>query len=213
VSGCFAFEARVTTIRVDVRGAIEAARDFEQLREQIRRRIVIAALHRAGVAMKTEARRIITDELALDKRSIEEVLAVWKPSISRPSVKLNVHHLAIPLYRFKAKQVKKGVSVSVTKAGGRKVAKGKFVARMKSGHAGVFERTGPHDPKKLHRVKRGRNAGKRYFAALPIDEKFGPEPYQVIVNQDGAMDRIRERGIAVFEERFAHELDRVLERG
>lgn len=61
----------------------------------------------------------------------------------------------IPLSRFKVNKTKKGVSFIVTHAKGRGIIQGSFIAKMKSGHVGVYERKGK----------------KR----LPIKQRFGPD--------------------------------------
>lgn len=55
--------------------------------------------------------------------------------------RMDVSGKGVPMKTYPARQTKKGVTVQVN-AGKRKLVKGAFIARMKSGHVGVFMRMG-----------------------------------------------------------------------
>lgn len=66
----------------------------------------------------------------------------------------------IPLSRFKTSQIKAGVAYTVTYSKGKKIMQHAFIMMMKSGHVGIFIRTGK--------------------ARLPITQKFGPDVKMLI---------------------------------
>lgn len=198
------------SIRVEVHGALDASLELAALRKTLRDRILVRSMDRAGKVMEVEASRGIRDEINLTRADVGHTLKVRKPTPANPEVALVVSSEPVPLGRFAARQIASGVSVQVLRSGARKVRKGAFLAQMQSGRRNVWDRKGGHDSAKVRRVKSGPNVGKRYFASLPIEQHFGPEPYQVVVNKDGLVEEIQERGEEVFAERFLHELNRAL---
>jgi hypothetical protein len=98
----------------------------------------------------------------------------------------------IPLSAFGARQTKGGVSVLVRRSEGRKVLKGTFLARMKSGHIGVFHREGK----------------KR----LPILERFGPTPLGVLLGTPGLKDEVDKNIQQDFQKNLASKINWLLNR-
>lgn len=97
----------------------DSARQVERLAE----RIVAKA---SGLARKDTAPAIVIRPFSKPSTLSATVLGRGAP---------------IALYKFKARQTRKGVSASAW--GTRRVYPGTFIATMKSGHTGVFRRTGP----------------------------------------------------------------------
>lgn len=56
--------------------------------------------------------------------------------------RMDVEGQLMPVASLPHRQTKRGVSVTINAAGGRKLIKSAFVARMRSGHVGVFRREG-----------------------------------------------------------------------
>ncbi len=102
----------------------------------------------------------------------------------------------IPLIHFEARPKQpggrrpiKGVSVQVKKE--RKVLKGSFLARLKSGHVGVFQREGDD--------------------RLPIEEKRSLAVPQMLENQD-VIEEIQEKAENRFDKSLSHEIDFALQK-
>jgi hypothetical protein len=102
----------------------------------------------------------------------------------------------IALIDYGAKQTKSGVSVVVKN--GRKVLRHAFLAKMRSGHVGVFQRTG-----KGHRTVM-RN-GVRTRTGLPVGELFGPSVPTALSNQ-AVQEAVRKLIASKFPLILEHEL-------
>lgn len=91
----------------------------------------------------------------------------------------------IALSRFQSRQVKSGVSFTVSISKGRKLMQHAFIAKMKSGHVGIYVRAG-----------KGR---------LPIQQKFGPDVKMLL--DTPRMMMLHKRVLAeVYPKYYAHEL-------
>lgn len=136
----------------------------------------------AGYNIKSSA---IKSSFAIQKASKGKLVAVLK-STGRP----------VALINYGARQSKSGVSVQVK--AGRTVLRHAFIATMRNGHKGVFERTS-----KAH--KKVMRNGKVVRTGLPIKELFGPSIPQSLANdavQKALMKKIREK----FPHILKHEL-------
>ncbi len=98
----------------------------------------------------------------------------------------------IPLFKFKvtpkAPGIRKEVHAAVKKGGGT-AFEDAFVAQMKSGHIGVFER----------------ETKKRF----PIEEKMGLSAAQMVGNEN-IIKPLEEEAQKLVNERLEHEIDRIL---
>jgi hypothetical protein len=97
---------------------------------------------------------------------------------------LDVSGEAVPLVAYPHRQGKKGVTVEVNR-GKRTLVKGSFVATLKSGHNGVFKRSGT--------------------ARLPIKELRGSRPVDALLHK-GEADAVAARGGESFAATFARVL-------
>ena len=79
----------------------------------------------------------------------------------------------------------------VKKAHGRKIIPGSFVARMKSGHAGVFRR--------------------KRRARLPIKQFYGPRVPDILSNKN-VRERVLDEARAYMEKRWPHHANRHMQR-
>lgn len=151
------------------------------------------AENRAIESARTEATRQATKTYETKQASIRSSIDLIKGKgmlISRGS--------PLPLYDFKVNpktpRTRATMTARVKRGGGGTIDRG-FIARMKSGHVGVFERTG-----ELTRTGRER-----------IRELYSPSAAQM-VGEDTVMDATTQRAKEVFEERILHEVDRVMSR-
>lgn len=98
----------------------------------------------------------------------------------------------IALSRFLTRQTKKGVSFIVSRSKGRKVISGAFIAKMKSGHTGVYLRKGK--------------------TRLPIDQRFGPD-VKMLINTERMMKLHKVVINKTYPAYFKQELSYVLKKG
>lgn len=146
------------------------------------------ALRKAGSTalrdMRSEASKRVRRRKAIRPRYVRRALTLQRPrgggDIGDMAWAVNVDGEPVALTAFPHRQTKKGVSVQVNR-GQRSLIEGAFVARMKSGHVGVFRRRGKE--------------------RLPIQERFGSRPVDALLHK-GEADGVAERGGRSFSETF-----------
>lgn len=151
------------------------------------KRAVIRALRKAGATalrdMRSEATKRIRQRKRIAPKYISRALSLARPrgsDIASMSWAVNVSGEPVPLVAYPHRQTAKGVSVEVNR-GKRTLIKGAFVATMKSGHEGVFRRTGK--------------------ARLPIKELRGSRPVDALLHE-GEAQGVAERGGKSFSSTF-----------
>jgi len=100
----------------------------------------VSALNKSAVSVRAEATRLIRRRYPGFKAGeIKKTMVIVRATRSHPVAKIRVRGRRTPLIAFGAKQTRTGVSVRITT---RKIVRGAFIATMKSGHRGVFWRSG-----------------------------------------------------------------------
>lgn len=145
------------TLRLDAK---DAQRAIARLRQVAPQRIA-RAVNRAGVSARTLMTREIARDMALKQADVKPHLATRDARAESPTFTLEIKGARMPLIKFGARQTRRGVTANT--GGGRKVYPGTFIATMRSGHTGVFQR-----------VKGANRRGpKPHRSQLPIEEKHG----------------------------------------
>lgn len=146
------------------------------------------ALRKAGATalrdMRSEAVKRIRARKAIRPKYIARAITMVRPKggeIDGLEWALRVSGEPIPLVAYPHKQTKRGVSVEVNR-GKRTLVAGSFVAKMRSGHVGVFRRRGA--------------------ARLPIDELRGSRPVDALLHE-GEAQGVADRGGTSFASTFA----------
>lgn len=176
------------SFRLDIDADITGAqRKLFNMENGVVRQAAARAINRTLSQVKTGAVRELKDEIGQTtgltstgiKKSIREFRATWR----RLYGSLTPSGRALPLIGFGARQTKAGVTAKAW--GKRKAYKGTFIAKMPSGHKGVFKRT----------------SKKR----TPIKELYGPSLPKEFSEQKilGSMKRIAR---TVWPKQFEREL-------
>lgn len=181
-------------------------RDLEETLAHIKNgaaRALTVGINRTGTTGKSRITRRLTSILALKRKQIADVIKWAKANFDTLEGKIIINRKGIPLYEFSPRPTQPGktkaagVSVKVKKQEPRKVLAHTFIAQMKSGHVGIFER-------------RGR--GNKRSPRLPIDERFGPTPLGVFANAPGvAQEELSALG-DILRKNVASQVDRLLNR-
>ncbi len=133
---------------------------------------VVRALNKTAISARAEASKEV--RLAgynLKASAIKASFSIKKANADNLVVVLKATGSPIALINYGANQTKAGVSFKVK--AGRQVMRHAFIATMKNGHVGVFERVGNARIKGAKGSKILMN-GKRGRANLPIKELYGP---------------------------------------
>ncbi|WP_156816860.1 phage tail protein [Desulfovibrio oxyclinae] len=136
--------------RVRITGADEllrAVQGFEHGGPQVAAR----ALNKTARGAGAHTRKLLRQLLKLPDKEISGKITIWKANPkSLYAAVIAREKRGVPLIKYPVRPrtpnpkrpPSRGVSVQVKRFGGQKTIPGAFVARMKSGHVGVFKRTG-----------------------------------------------------------------------
>lgn len=158
---------------------------------------IARAVAKAGATalrdMRSEAVKRVRRMKRLKVKRVRDALIMRKPRGANlaQGFQIDVEGKPVPLSAYPHRQTKKGVSVAVN-VGKRSLVEKGFIARMRSGHEGIFKR--------------------RSRARLPIDEQLGSRPVDALLHA-GEADGVLARGAKSFETTFERllpiELDKV----
>lgn len=163
---------------------------------------VMRALNRAADGMPKHITAGILSEYHLPAMRVRKTFSIRHASMRELITTVRSRSGAMPLYLFGARPSKPGrntgAGVAVDVQGRKVVEGGTFVARMKSGHIGVFKRTGD-SPR------------------MPIHELFGPSVPTMIEQMDERsgerfVDDIDKEAMRRFDDRIGHEVDYLLKK-
>jgi hypothetical protein len=151
------------------------------------RAALLRALRKAGSTalrdMRSEASKRIRQRKRIRIPYIARALSIARTGgseVTSMAWALNVAGEPVPLVAYPHRQGKRGVTVEVNR-GKRTLVKSAFVATMRSGHKGVFRRSGT--------------------ARLPIEELRGSRPVDALLHR-GESDAVAERGGESFGRTF-----------
>lgn len=167
------------TIHVDTSGLVP----WRTRLDEATRRAAQMAGSSAIRAMRAEGSRRIRERKAMKVGHIGKALTIVYPTSKEQLIwKVRASGNIVPVAAFPHRQTKRGVSVEINK-GSRSFIRSAFVATLKSGHEGVFRRTGK--------------------ARLPIKEAFTTRVADAFRD---ALPAVTERGRAVFTSTFTRVL-------
>lgn len=152
-------------------------------------RAVMRAANYAADRTRTATAKKLKALITADPERINDSLSRGKANLANPTAVLYITGKPINLFRFDVSfmypTVTGGVTANVYKGGEPPLKlKHAFVAKMKSGHVGIFHRT----------------TAKR----TPLDEHFGPHAARVFERTPGVEGEL----MALGADRFTSELDR-----
>jgi len=155
------------------------------------------SLNRAITGVKMDAAREAGKAYNVKPADVKKTFSNSKASGNRLKATATFSGKRTPLYRFGAKPArptkrrpKVGVSVQVKAS--RKVVRGAFVAKMKSGHVSLFKRSGAH--------------------RLPLRELEGPAVPQMLNNQ-GVREKLQGSAADRFSKNLDHEMNYLIQKG
>jgi hypothetical protein len=179
---------------------------IEPLKNQGLERALFRAVSRAGGdairAMRTSSRRSVQFRKRMKAERVTRGLPVFFPrgpkELAQLEWRVGVSGEIVPVSSFPFRQVRRGVSVAINK-GQRKIIPGAFVAKMRSGHVGIFSRRA--DPMAAPSSRKRRSSLPRRVGRLPIDEAFTTRISDVF-GDSGMVPSVQARGQAVFSSAF-----------
>lgn len=148
----------------------ENSRGVVQLQRQLPDRFVVPAslqaLNRTLTNSRAEVTRRIRGRVNLKARAIRDSMSQNRATRSRIEASLDFRFRPISLKEYGARQVRRGVRVTVMR-GRREQLRGLFIQDRMGSH--VFGR----EPQQRQRPLSGRSGKERWYG-LPVQKKFGP---------------------------------------
>jgi hypothetical protein len=191
-------------INIDAREAIRKLNDqFGHISNDKRKLAIARAINHTMAKIKTMSSREIRNIYALDAKTVNEALRHVKADRLTLTGKVIGKGKPIPLAKFKARQVKDGVTIEV-KRGKRKKIPGVFIVQTRSGHKGVMFR-GTYSGRTMQRRK---NRIRPTGPDLPISEMRGVSIPKSLAN-DVVVRSLSKSINEMFPQRLTHEIKRV----
>ena len=164
---------------------------------------VCKSLNRAASGIKTDSAREARTVYNVKASSVKKAATVRKATFAKPAASVSYVGKYIPLIAFGPKPsrpnvyAKAGITVKVKAT--RKTVRGGFVTQTRSGHIGIFKRTGEF----------GRNKVPTHEKMTELRTTSIP---QMLNNRD-VKSKIQKRAVRRFNNTLDHEINRTLEKG
>lgn len=206
-------------ITIDEKGMAEAQKLLAGMPKAVPR-AAARAINRAAAAAKTEAWGQVKKTYTIKRAKVSKAWGkVTKATAANPRAKLISRGPVMPLSYFNIKpksppkrRPKNPVFVQVRKDGGGQIQDA-FVARMKSGHTGIFHRMQEGTKGEIFKYKENPRPKKRgqgmTKGIAAIEQNYGPSVPQMLGNKT-VFAFIEERSSRVLNKRFAHEVNAIL---
>jgi hypothetical protein len=157
----------------------------------------VRALNRAIASANVAMVRVIAGDLGVKQGPVRDRLRIELATPARFRARIYANAKRIPLIDLGAKGPEpsrgRGRGVTFKGASGRSTIPNAFIATMKSGHRGVFERA----------PGRGRRGAPPMRSQLPIRELFGPSIWKVFTKYEAiGLARGREQLIKNLQSEF-----------
>jgi hypothetical protein len=181
-------------VTAEARGMREAIRRLGTLDGDVRKS-VYSALNRTSQRLKTESGRKAKETYIVKSKAVTDQVVLKRGSVSNLSSELRWKGGNIPLLQFrtnpKSPSAKRprALKAAVKREGGNKKVGGAFLARMSSGHIGVFRRSSRR--------------------RLPVEELYGPA-VPVMLNNPEVTEHLERVAVEEMDKRIEHELNRRL---
>jgi len=164
------------------------------------------AINRALTATRTAASKHIREEYNVAAGEIRETFVLRRANRDRLEGLAISRGFRIPLSRFRASQTRRGVTVNVKKATGRRLLSRTFFGQGSLPSTRLFRRTG--EPKR--RPSKGTYAGRmtrdgRPYLREPIKQLFGPSIPHMLATI-GVQQQVLARAEEVYTSTLANEL-------
>jgi len=186
-------------------------------------RVMSEAINRTATSARAEIVRRLAGEINASQTSIRRVIRIQKARRSHWVATIDLFSKRIPLIKFGAARLKKGVSYQILSSTGRKQIVGDpaevFIQTLPSGHKGVWRRVGSallrgKGAKKARGGMMARLSKKRKskIGRLPIIELLGPSMGHVFESAPGIAWQVRQEASLRLERNIDQQVTYILEK-
>lgn len=126
------------TIKLDSKEVEKALKEAPKAAEKA----AIRTLNRTADKARVAASKAVRETYNIKAGDLSKSVKITRASQSKLETVLTIVGKPVGLIAFAARKIAKGVTYKILKSSGRDRLPHAFIATMKSGHRGVFERTG-----------------------------------------------------------------------
>lgn len=136
---------------------------YKDLADKYVNQATVRALNKTAITVRAEAARKVGREYNIKIGAAKSQMWITQANRGQIKASITVSGRPIPLIEFDARRAPGGVSVKIK--GTRKVLRGFFIAKMPTGHIGVYSRTGAFGRRNNPKLEKIRQ---RYSLSLPV---------------------------------------------
>lgn len=176
-------------------------------------RATSSAVNRSITTIKKDLKKEVIKNYVITSSEVEKTLSVKKANFKKPFGFINSKSERLSLYKFFSSKKSDGtIFVKVKKKNGRKKVQGKenllgkpFIARLKTGHTGIFQRSEKTSLKKIIS-----KSGKEKEKEVPIIKDLKTVSIPQMLGTDSVQDYVNEKAPEILEKNLDKEIDRIL---
>jgi hypothetical protein len=181
----------------------EVFADIDAFVERAQTIAIPRAINKLADQAQVAGLRAINEIYAIGPRTMEKYVTVRYAGNARFEATLTAKGAGFPIYVFNPRQTRAGVSVVIK--GKRVILLHAFIARMPSGHVGVFARGayGGKSAKRLIAAGKGTSGFQFGRGRLPVNELYTLSPPDAFGNEDVTQamnDRIEQQAANVLKQ-------------
>lgn len=151
-------------------------------------RAVSSAINRSLITLKQDVKKEVTSNYGINSTELEKAMITKKATWTNLKGNIKAKSPLLSLHKFLKSANDKGIYVLIEKNHGKRKVQGNsnlkgqpFIARMKNGHKGIFQKK---EKRKLQELK-----------TLSIPQMLGSETIMEYLHNSGKVDEILEKNI------------------
>lgn len=117
----------------------EVASLLSEVGEKVLTQARVSATNKAVTQTRTQIRRDVTRDTGVPAGFLNKRFHTYRATYRKPEARMFIGTMPFSAYKLGIRELKRG-GVSIRGAGGRETVGSAFVAKMPSGHTGVFKR-------------------------------------------------------------------------
>lgn len=176
-------------------------------------RAVSSAINKSIITIKKDLKKDVISNYNIKSSEVEKKLSIKKATFNHTMGFLNSKSGLLTLHKFFSSRKPDGtLYVKVKKKGGKKKVKGKdtlkgkpFIATMKNGHTGIFQRT-YRTMQKEFTYKSGKKVKREVAAIEDIKTLSIPQ----MLGTNSVQEYVNEKAPDIVEKNLEKEIDRIL---
>lgn len=147
-----------------------------------------SAINRSLVTLKKNVKKEVTDNYGIKSTEVEKAMVVQKATLTKITGSIKSKSPLLSLYKFLKSNNENEIKILIKKTSGTQRVRGKknlkgkpFIARMKNGHKGIFQKK---ENRKIEELK-----------TLSIPQMLGSESVMEYIRSNNEVDNVLEKNL------------------